>query len=388
MDWKKVVKDIEMKEEMKEELIRKCKRRKHVSNVMFRYSKVAAVFIGLAVCSMGSLTAYAAVSAYKARMEAMDKEEMQEHYDTELAGTGEAYRYSREMTDSEKERLSALRGEYENGRFPEGEISKEKVEDGLYYDVEPRTYMLPERELTDEEILQILDMWAKVDYSLQQINREKEAAGELETLEFEVEEVEITEENAPYIYGKAVVEKVYNIDLSDCEPEVTYTTPDYQPGSDGYYDVKFPQGEREYIVRFRVYEGELYKIPTNVYSSSLGTEPPVEGAEQELYPVEKLKEENILEKLCEESKRIVTEAIGIEEQITRTYCAYMSDEEMLDRIYVVLETESKERFELWYNPSTMKFVMLKLFGKETYEENKLFDQGGPFADIYELVEMD
>lgn len=382
MDWKKIVKNIEMKEEMKEELLNNCRQNRHVKNVMFRYSKAAAVLLGLAICSMGSLTAYAAVSAYKARLEEMDKKEMQEYYDTEFEGIGEVYRYSRKLTDSEEERFTSLRREYENGRFPEGEISKEQIENGLYYHNENRTYMLPDRELTDEEILQILDMWAKVDYSLQQINKEKEAAGELETEQFQVEEVEVSEENAPYIYGRDITEKVYGIDLSECEPEVTYTTPDYQPGSDGYYDVEFLRDERKYVIRFRVYSGELCEVPTNIYSYSVNEE----KVQTENYPVEKIKDEKFLEKLRDDSNRIVTEAMGIEEDITRTYCVYMS-EEYIDRVYVVVETEVRDRFELWYVPSTMKFVKLSTYGKETYEENKLFDEGGPYADIYEIVEI-
>lgn len=394
MDWKEIVKDIEMKDEMREELLSNCKRSKHVKNVLFRYSKAAAVFIGLAVCSMGSLTAYAAVSAYRARMEAMSKEEVQTHYETEMIGKGEVYRYSRPLSDSEEKRLDTLRQEYENGRFPEGEISKEKIDNGVYYNMENRTYMLPDRELTDEEILQILDMWAKVDYSLQQINKEKEEAGELETIAFVEKEVEVTAENAPYIYGREIVERVYDINLEDCEPEVTYTTPDYEPGSDGYYEVSFKNDDGKYVIRFRVYSGELSKVPACFYSfdnEETQEEETVEITETETYPVANLKEELVLEKICEDSKRIVTEGMGIEENIVRVYCAYLSEEEAIGSIYVVIETESRERFKLRYTTQdgqNMQFDMLTTYGKETYEVNKLFEEGGQYADIYEVVEIE
>ena len=394
MDWKEIVKDIEMKDEMREELLSNCKRSKHVKNVLFRYSKAAAVFIGLAVCSMGSLTAYAAVSAYRARMEAMSKEEVQTHYETEMIGKGEVYRYSRPLSDSEEKRLDTLRQEYENGRFPEGEISKEKIDNGVYYNMENRTYMLPDRELTDEEILQILDMWAKVDYSLQQINKEKEEAGELETIAFVEKEVEVTAENAPYIYGREIVERIYDINLEDCEPEVTYTTPDYEPGSDGYYEVSFKNDDGKYVIRFRVYSGELSKVPACFYSfdnEETQEEETVEITETETYPVANLKEELVLEKICEDSKRIVTEGMGIEENIVRVYCAYLSEEEAIGSIYVVIETESRERFKLRYTTQdgqNMQFDMLTTYGKETYEVNKLFEEGGQYADIYEVVEIE
>lgn len=394
MDWKEIVKDIEMKDEMREELLSNCKRSKHVKNVLFRYSKAAAVFIGLAVCSMGSLTAYAAVSAYRARMEAMSKEEVQTHYETEMIGKGEVYRYSRPLSDSEEKRLDTLRQEYENGRFPEGKISKENIDNGVYYNMENRTYMLPDRELTDEEILQILDMWAKVDYSLQQINKEKEEAGELETIAFVEKEVEVTAENAPYIYGREIVERVYDINLEDCEPEVTYTTPDYEPGSDGYYEVSFKNDDGKYVIRFRVYSGEMSKVPACFYSfdnEETQEEETVEITEAENYPVANLKEELVLEKICEDSKRIVTEGMGIEENIVRVYCAYLSEEEAIGSIYVVIETESRERFKLRYTTQdgqNMQFDMLTTYGKETYEVNKLFEEGGQYADIYEVVEIE
>ena len=136
------------------------------------------------------------------------------------------------------------------------------------------------------------------------------------------------------------------------------------------------------MIRFRVYSGELCEIPTNIFFYSVNEE----KVQNENYPVEKIKDEKFLEKLRDDSNRIVTEAMGIEEEITRTYCAYMS-EEYIDRVYVVVETETRDRFELWYVPSTMKFVKLSTYGKETYEENKLFDEGGPYADIYEIVEI-
>lgn len=374
MDWKKIVKDIEIKEEMKEELVENCRKKKHTVNGMFRYSKAAAVVVGIAVCSMVSLTAYAAVSAYRARLKAMDKEEMQELYDTEIVGNGEAYRYSRKMTESEQERMKLLRYEYENGLFPEGEISKEVVEGGFYYDIATRTYMLPERELTDEEILQILDMWAKVDYSLQQINKEKEETGEIYAKEETVsgEAVEVTADNAAYLRAKEIVEGVCEMDLGNCEVEITYHDSDTVTGSEGYYFVVFYKEDKKYMVTLRVYDGEMSRIPGNVRISenvNLGDIEP--GEEPVEWPTAEVTEK-MLQTIYEKAEQLAVNVLGVEEKIVAGHCLYDGTTET-SRIVVLLETESGERYKIGFSATTGKVTNELTYGKDTYSDVEIMD---------------
>lgn len=363
MDWKKVVKNIEIKEEMKTTLVRSCTRNRHVSNIMFRYSKAVAVLIGLAVCFLGSLTAYAAVSAYKARLEAMDKEEIREHYNTEMAGMGEAYRYSRKLTDSERERMRFLRGEYENGSFPEGEISKEAAESGFYYDVSTRTYVLPERELTDEELLQVLDMWAKVDYSLQQVNIENEKAGEpdADTEMVPGEEVEVTPDNVAYLRAKEIAESIFEMEFDDCEAEITYNNSDTVVGSEGYYFVIFYKEEKKYMVTLRVYDGEMSRIPGSVNFWDI--EP---SEEPVVWPSAEVKEE-LLQTIYEKAEQLAENVLGVEEEIVTGYCLY-DGTDATSRIVVLLETESGERYKMGFSAVTLDFTNELTFENSTYSD--------------------
>ena len=85
--------------------------------------------------------------------------------------------YSRKLTDSEWERMDVLREQYEKeGRFPEGKLSVvdnegDAIEGQITFVTTTRTYVIPKEEMTDEQILQIIDYGYKEDYSLRQEHR-------------------------------------------------------------------------------------------------------------------------------------------------------------------------------------------------------------------------
>ena len=76
----------------------------------------------------------------------------------------EADAYSRKLTDSEEEKIISLRKQYEKeGKFPQKEIKQVKsneniIEQELYFVTEESKFYLPERTLTEEEMLQIIDL--------------------------------------------------------------------------------------------------------------------------------------------------------------------------------------------------------------------------------------
>lgn len=378
MDWKNIVKNIEIKEEVQEEILRNCKRKKHAGNVIFRYSKAAAVLAGLLICSMGSLTVYAAVSAYRARLEAMDKEEVQEYYNTAQEGEGEAYTYSREMTEEEETRFRELRAEYENGKFPEGEIALEETEGALWYNNANRTYYLPERELTDEELLQIADMWAKIDYSLQQINQEKEAAGETETASANTktgETVEVSPDNEAYCRAKEMIENCYQVKLDGYTVEITYQKSDAVAGSEGYYLVSFEKNDYKYDVILRLYNGEMNRIPGNVSFMDMSKTEPVESPS---FPVTQEK----LQAVYGKAKQIVVEGLGAEEEIAAGYCLYDGDETETARLVVLIETADGERYKLGFWAEK-----LELTNALTYEKGS-YDSGDIVSSYTNVVPME
>lgn len=135
-------------------------------------------------------------SLVQERLEAMPEEEVEAVYETAMSSKEEADSYSRAYTDSENARYQQLAEKYMSGTFPEKEIlqvdSEEEVkQDELCFIVSRSTFYLPDRELTDEEILEIMDFSVKRDYALRQ-NYEKEYAEEL-TQKEEEEKQQIAE---------------------------------------------------------------------------------------------------------------------------------------------------------------------------------------------------
>lgn len=131
-----------------------------------------------------SVTVSAAVSMYRKRMEEMNQEKLEEYFSQVYSSTIQADTYNRELTAGEKERLEELETAYRNeGLFPEGEIrlldSREDYSgDGVGYYATAGTFYFPESELSDEELLQLIDFRNKRDYSIQKLNQDM-ASGEL-----------------------------------------------------------------------------------------------------------------------------------------------------------------------------------------------------------------
>ncbi len=112
------------------------------------------------------------ISIVEERMEDVPEEELrdlndmiQSQYDVQADG------FSREYSASEKERKKALWKAYENGTFPEKVIAQEDSaqaapEGKLCYIRSTGIFQLPAQEMTDEEILEIIDFQHKMSYAV------------------------------------------------------------------------------------------------------------------------------------------------------------------------------------------------------------------------------
>lgn len=192
--------------------------------------KAVAAVLALAVVGVGSFTVHAVVdSLVKARMESMSNEEKTELLNEVDSQKVNAASYSRELTQEEKERERELNIAYhKEGRFPEGELVRVEDEgevnkDVLCFNAETFTFYLPERDLTDEELLQIIDYGEKVDYSLGERYKE-EYADVIADQKAEKEEIEqkveanggMTEEEATK-EAEEWLDKVYGKSAKDME---------------------------------------------------------------------------------------------------------------------------------------------------------------------------
>lgn len=164
---------------------------------------------------LASATAMASVGAVRERMEAMNRQKM-ESYFTQIYTTKVGHdNYNRPYTETEKERLNALKDAYEKeAHFPEGELTMlDSVEDykgrGVAFFGGTTTFFFPEKEMSDEQLLRIIDFMHKRDYSLAKMN-EMIAAGETQMPETGQEEAEATDEeilasDAVYEPGRRLV---------------------------------------------------------------------------------------------------------------------------------------------------------------------------------------
>lgn len=135
-------------------------------------------------------------SIVKERMEEMPQEEKDSYVETLKEQKTEADGYTRSYTESEESRYQEMVRKYQEGTFPENEVVQVDSEEeaGAYefcYLKPTSVFCLPERELTDEEMLEIIDFIAKREYSYNE-EYTKEHAEEIAAKE-EQEKAEIAD---------------------------------------------------------------------------------------------------------------------------------------------------------------------------------------------------
>ena len=184
------------------------------------------LILAAALTMLASATAVASVGALRERMEAMNREKLEEYFTQIYTTKIGVDNYNRPYTDTEKERMDELRESYENeARFPKGELTMiEKPEEykgkGVALLGDTTTFFFPAGEMSDEELLQIIDFIHKRDYSLQKMN-EMIAAGEAQMPVIE-EEIEATD--AEILAGDTVYEPTQELTIpytGDLELDLT-----------------------------------------------------------------------------------------------------------------------------------------------------------------------
>ncbi len=158
---------------------------------------LAAVFVMLF-----SITVSAAVSILTQRMEAMNEQEMEEYFANIYTAKIGVDNYNRPYTKAEKTRMKELAVSYEEeALFPEKSLKMisdvhEYKDSGVAFFGETATFFFPNKDMSDEELLQIIDFMHKRDYSLAALN-EKIASGEMEfptdSINEKTQEIEATD---------------------------------------------------------------------------------------------------------------------------------------------------------------------------------------------------
>lgn len=149
-------------------------------NQTVRHYGFRRIVIPAAACLLLASVTVTASGLYRARMESMNHEKLETYFSGLQEADVAADSYSRPLMDSEKNRLEELRRAYqEEGYFPQRELtmldSPEKYKKGVAFYAARSTFFLPEEEMTDEELLELIDFREKRDYSLAKITEEIEA---------------------------------------------------------------------------------------------------------------------------------------------------------------------------------------------------------------------
>ena len=140
------------------------------------HSKWSRKIVAAAVAAIvltGSALGTAGVTKYYQRMQSVSKQEKGQMLEGVDHSRADAESYSRPLSEKEQKRYEELVKAYEAGQFPEGQLCTVQTaqeigqnRQKIWYCYEQGMYYIPDTELTDEQLLQIIDFREKMDYTL------------------------------------------------------------------------------------------------------------------------------------------------------------------------------------------------------------------------------
>ncbi|MCI8938282.1 MAG: hypothetical protein HFI44_15790 [Lachnospiraceae bacterium] len=297
----------------------------------FSFPKAGIAACGVAVLVLIALPVSAKVSDYvKERMEQMSDEEqaqytaandtanMTKEHDTE------ALQYSRELTDDENSRYFALRDKYWNeGLFPEGELTlTDRLEADAaitapVYETYNREIYLPDRTLTDEELLQMIDFSEKSAYAVSQTAEAQEiiqAQQEFNRNPYP-DETDLSEDE---VIARAITyfQEMYGVDCSEMEVLCEYWL-GFGFGGYGDYQITFKEDDaHSYCVNINSATGIL----SNLFIVKDG----IDYSNPPSVPVKP--DEAFLRSNYENARKLMTSAFNSDVTITKAACSYVANE--------------------------------------------------------------
>lgn len=355
--------------------------------VRSRKTKVAPLFkFGMAACAvctimLASVPVAAKISDYvKERMSNMSEAEQEEYRETNnqekltSEHETEAIRYSREMSEEERARFQELSEKYETeGLFPEEEMQMiDQLEDNaeisaIVYEIYNREFFLPERDLTDEELLQIVDFFHKLDYSISQdeevqaILAEQNKSNEnSDSKENNMSEQEAIEKASAYLT------EVIDGDAAAMDKTVEFRTGFEYEGYDDYRVTFMDNENNSYSVEFNAKTGTLYRIDLSE-SSEIATE---------LIEVN----EELISSNYDKAKNIFTSALGTDTKFVNSNCIYAINEDndmqlaMYGSLIYIFELEDGTAYYVMYDLEHNVFI--NIYYVPAYADEKKMQEDG------------
>ena len=297
---------------------------------------------------MMTVTALATKNLFLERMQSISNQKKQE-YVTELQRAEvHADSFSRKFTKSENERIENLRKQYEqSGMFPKGEIKKvegdvEIEKNTLAFIIDESKFVLPERELTDEEILEILDFQYQRDYSLL-AEREKETQEMI---------TNITEEEAVEM-AKCYIGEIYEISLDDFKMENEI------------------DGEKDYVIVFKNSKNDEYSVIIDTETKQVSEiQHPLELSDYDNSMVLNEKELSIYNDSVHE---ILKDKLNVMDKTTDVYCEYYENSDgtiYKGNIQYIAKLKDGTCWIVKYSLKREKVYNVVLTSYDSYAENK------------------
>lgn len=175
------------------------------------------IFAGFClVVLMAGVSVGAVVHGYLQRMESMNASQRKGYVMDIAETTVDGDRYTRKLTSKEQKRKEKLTAEYEAGEcYPERELliveSEVQIQaDKVCFLPSTSIFYLPERTLTDEELLELIDFYYKRDFSLAQSYAEDSEKSE----EQEAEKADIISEEEAVRLAQELIRKIHGVDVS------------------------------------------------------------------------------------------------------------------------------------------------------------------------------
>lgn len=201
-----IISNLTMSEEMKMNILENCKKGRRTSDKLFRYSKVLATCLAVFCICISGLGVHAAISAVDERLQNMSEEEKNDYMEMNILGA-DAEIYTRDFTETEVERILVLQEEYKKGRFPAETIAIVETvadvgDDELAVVKEDGKVHLPKDEMTDEQLLQLIDYDEKTRYTMDIVADEDNT----------VTTMDISETGD---FSKEMVKKYFDVDIDD-----------------------------------------------------------------------------------------------------------------------------------------------------------------------------
>lgn len=222
-----IISNLIMSEEMKMNILENCKKGRRTSDKLFRYSKVLATCLAVFCICISGLGVHAAISAVDERLQNMSEEEKKDYMEMNILGA-DAEIYTRDFTDTEVERILVLQEEYKKGRFPAETIAIVETvadvgDDELAVVKEDGKVYLPKDEMTDEQLLQLIDYDEKTRYTMDIVSEEyttEASTTKTDITETTSEQIEdglsnSMDINEAYDYSKEMIKKYFDVEIDD-----------------------------------------------------------------------------------------------------------------------------------------------------------------------------